>query len=91
MPDQILSKISWTLNGAVACVLLKSGASGSGEEGGDGVLIHVEDPEAVTPVARETLDGAWMIWIFFFFFLIKLIGPQVTNDELWFFDVMWEW
>ena len=30
-------------------------------DGSDGVFAHVELSEAVTPVARDTLDGAWMI------------------------------
>ena len=38
------------------------GTEGSGDEGGDGEFNCVEDSEAVTPVARETLDGAWMIF-----------------------------
>ena len=30
-------------------------------EGSDGVLMCVESSEAVSPVARDTLDSAWMI------------------------------
>ena len=30
-------------------------------EGSVGVLVYVEPSEAVTPVARDTLDSAWMI------------------------------
>ena len=33
----------------------------SGVDGRDGVFTSVEFPEAVTPVARDTLLGAWMI------------------------------
>ena len=33
------------------------GTNGSGDKGGDGEFNCIEDPEAVTPVARETLDG----------------------------------
>ena len=36
--------------------------TGSSDEGGKGVFNHVEDSEAVTPVAIETLDGAWMMF-----------------------------
>ena len=65
MPDWILSKISGTLNVLRKGVCVKSGAEGAGnggnEKGGDGVLIHVEDPDAVTPVARDTLDSAQMV------------------------------
>ena len=55
--------ISWMLRSAAAGNLLKVkvGACASGEEGGDGVLIHVEDREAVTPVARKTLDSVQII------------------------------
>ena len=38
------------------------GTTGSGEEGGNGELMCAQVSEAVTPVARETLDGAWMIF-----------------------------
>ena len=37
------------------------GTMGSGEDGGEGVGMHVEFSEAVTPVERDTLDGVWMI------------------------------
>ena len=30
-------------------------------EGSDGVLVYVEFSEAVTPVARDTLLGIWMM------------------------------
>ena len=30
-------------------------------EGSDGVLAYVEFSETVTPVARDTLDGVWMM------------------------------
>ena len=35
--------------------------SGVGEDGGDIVFVYVEFSDAVTPVARETLLGAWII------------------------------
>ena len=35
---------------------------GSSDDGGEGEFNHVEDSEAVTPVARDTLDGAQMIF-----------------------------
>ena len=39
--------------------------SGSGtswsDSGGDGVDAHVEHPDVVTPVARETLLGTWAV------------------------------
>ena len=38
------------------------GTIGSSDDWGEGKFNHVEDSEAVTPVARETLDGAWMIF-----------------------------
>ena len=40
----------------------KGGASSSRDKGGDGEFNHVEDSEAVTPVARETLNSTWMIF-----------------------------
>ena len=33
----------------------------SGVEGSDGVSVYVQSSEAVTPVARDTLDGAQVI------------------------------
>ena len=30
-------------------------------EGSEGVSAYVESSEAVTPVARDTLEGMWMI------------------------------
>ena len=34
----------------------------SSDDGGEGEFNHVEDSEAVTPVARDTLDSVWIIF-----------------------------
>ena len=37
------------------------GTIGSSDDGGEGELNCVEESDAVTPVARDTLDSVWMI------------------------------
>ena len=38
------------------------GMTGSSDDGGYGEFNCVGDSEAVTPVARDTIDSAWMIF-----------------------------